>query len=257
MFIKMIVIYPVALLLTLLLSMKLVFAENIAENSKHDSRIRQVQYREQDVITLSVPIYITMQVELGENENILAVESGDASTWSLHVPDKFSNRFFIKPTQEGSLTNLTVLTQQHTYYFSLQSKEKNSAAVYGLKINLPKDNRLLKLPLSQAEFIPKSIKNIHYRYHGARYLLPETVFDDGKFTYFKMHSNQRVPAVFAVDNSNGNESIVNVQKQGDVIIAKRIAPQWTLRDGDKVLSLFNENNIMEINGYDKKNRRQR
>ena len=63
----------------------------------------------------------------------------------------------------------------------------------------------------------------------------------------QLRPGQTVPAVFAVDNSEGKESVVNTRTEGDYLVVQQIAPQLTLRQGTtKVASIFNNNTIAKL-----------
>ncbi len=76
--------------------------------------------------------------------------------------------------------------------------------------------------------------------------MPLHVFDDGTFTYFELRKNQAVPAIFAVDDSQGKEAVVNSRREGNYMVVQRLAPQFTLRNGGTVASVFNSNEILRI-----------
>ncbi len=88
--------------------------------------------------------------------------------------------------------------------------------------------------------------NWNYRFSGSTQLAPAHVFDDGTFTYFELAKNQAVPAIFAVDDAQGKEAVVNIRRSGNYLIVQRIAPQFTLRNGGIVTSVFNTNEITRI-----------
>ncbi len=64
----------------------------------------------------------------------------------------------------------------------------------------------------------------------------------------ELRPNQAVPAIFAVDNQAGRESVVNFRSNENYIIIQRIAPQFTLRNGKTIIaSVFNNKMIAEMN----------
>ena len=77
--------------------------------------------------------------------------------------------------------------------------------------------------------------------------MPVHVFDDGQFTYLQLRLGQTVPAVFAVDNAAGQESVVNTRTEGDYLVIQQLAPQFTLRQGEfHVASIFNNAMVKKI-----------
>ncbi|QHE89401.1 TrbG/VirB9 family P-type conjugative transfer protein (plasmid) [Hydrogenophaga sp. BPS33] len=77
---------------------------------------------------------------------------------------------------------------------------------------------------------PSSMR-FNYRIEGDAPFRPDMVFDDGKFTYFRMPANlQEQPALFAV--IEGNEySLVNYTVNGDYIVAQRLLETAVLKLG--------------------------
>ena len=76
------------------------------------------------------------------------------------------------------------------------------------------------------------------------------VFDDGTFTYLQLQPGQPVPAVFAVMNRNGKESVVNYRQDGRYLVIQQTAPQFTLRVGqDQVANIFNNRDIKKLNKH--------
>ncbi len=77
--------------------------------------------------------------------------------------------------------------------------------------------------------------------------MPTHIFDDGVFTYLELREKQDVPAIFAIDNTKGEEALVNVSRQGNYLIIHRLAPQLSLRAGQfHVATIFNNRAIRQI-----------
>jgi len=219
-----------------------------------DNRIKQVVFQENNVVPVTATTFNTTQLVFGKNEAILAVENGDLDAWTVDIQSAIPNMLFLKPTVVDSNTNMTVITNKHTYYFQLNSVDitkKKPKLTYAIHFSYPaelkkalakkieKVRRQRKALLNQ----PRRPKDYHwdYSFHGDKAILPLSVYDDGRFTYFELRPNQIVPAIFSVDDKKGNEAVVNTQIEGDTIIVKRIAPQFTLRNGPyHVASIFNE-----------------
>jgi len=226
-------------------------AQNLPIAMKTDSRIKQVTFRENDVVPIKGTTLATTEIQFGTGEKILDIEGGDTTAWMVTHHPELSNILFIKPTQFNSSTNLTVITDRHSYYFHLKSNrtlEASREQTWALKFIYPPVVTQQRAPARPQE--PKVV-NAAYRFSGSTELLPIRVFDDGKFTYFELNHQGAVPAIFAVDDKNGKESTVNTRRQGKYLIVTRIAPQFSLRNGKLVTSVFNVNEISRI----KQNRR--
>lgn len=240
-----------------------VYAEHNPVASAVDNRIKIVAYRPNDVVTLHMTTFVATQILLGENEVVKNIQGGDVSAWSVTVPKNLSDMVFIKPTILGSNSNMTIVTNKHTYYFHLTSNKNtivsSGARTYAIKFVYPSERHkqlLEKLKLQQQKVNSQlnfarnpSVYNWAYSFHGSKRIMPVHIFDDGKFTYMELRPNQVMPAVFAVDNKNGRESVVNFRRRGNYIVIQRIAPQYTLRAGKKkVASIFNDKMIGKLWG---------
>jgi type IV secretion system protein VirB9 len=68
---------------------------------------------------------------------------------------------------------------------------------------------------------------------------PTLVFDDGRFTYFEFPGAREIPAVFA-HGSDDEATRVNWHMRGNFVVVQRTARRFTLRLGDAVVGIFNE-----------------
>ena len=81
--------------------------------------------------------------------------------------------------------------------------------------------------------------NFNYQYTGEKLIAPTKVFDDGIFTYIEFASNNsEAPAIYSVD-SEGFETLVNYRISGKYIIVEKVAPQYTLRNGNDIVCVYN------------------
>lgn len=243
---------------------------------RHNMRpvVKTVVYVPNQVVTLQGTPFVTTQVTFAKDEVIEAVHNGDLGAWTASINPHFADMLFIKPTVYQSDTNMTVVTNKRTYYFHLQSGDDPNALTnderqgkgqpvrvkpptYALHFRYPREAMLANLART------KEAKRIHatlvspfahpgqyhwdYTFDGDTRLVPEHAFDDGRFTYFELRPEQRVPAVFAVTGKNGAEAIVNTRLQGRYLIVPRTAPQFTLRLGkDQVATVFNQHAIARL-----------
>lgn len=226
-------------------------AENFPKAFSSDARIKEVLFQENNVVSLEAQTFITSQIQLGGNERVLDIEGGDTTSWMVTHHPELPNMVFVKPTALNSKTNMTIVSNQHVYYFHLKSNANlnpNETPTYALKfIYSPHHEPLLKPKILSKNPI-SNLSPVHaaYRFSGSPQLLPQHVFDDGKFTYFELSQNGPVPAIFAVDDQSGKESTVNTRRQGKYLVVQRIAPQFTLRQGGLVTSVFNVREIARI-----------
>ena len=227
-------------------------AQNSPEPYSTDARIKRVTYRENDVVPVHGITFTTTQIQFSDKEQVLDIEGGDTTAWMVTYHPELANMIFVKPTIFDSTTNMTVITNQRAYYFHLTSNKKMEHApkeqTYALKFEYqqPKAIRNVTKHQTKNKSTQPQIVNTAYRFSGSPQLVPCHVFDDGRFTYFELGTQGTVPAIFAVDDQNGKESTVNTRRQGKYIVVQRLAPQFTLRQGGMVTSVFNSQEISRI-----------
>ena len=229
-----------------------------------DSRIRIVSYSENAVVPIHEMPLTTTQIIFADNQHLVDTQGGDAGGWSPYWDKQVPNVLNIKLTAQISNTNMTIITeddhqQRFFYYFHLMSvsKEDQSKAVYAVRFVYPAEEaKKLNEKLQKEAAISKALLsapqlpgkyNWDYSFHGDKSIVPLHVFDDGTFTYLQLQTQQPVPAVFAVDKTDGSESVVNVRKESGYLVIERVAPQLTLRDGTAhVATIFNNKAIYQL-----------
>jgi len=241
-------------------------AEIQPKNTLTDARIKQVEYQKNNVVTIVGKPFVSTQIIFGDDESILDVQGGDEAGWTVHIDKALLNILTIKPTLFDSNTNLAVVTndknnEKRIYHFHLMmgaaSKVNEGEATYAIEFVYPdKEKAILEKTLNFLQRQKDSILNVakkpsdyhwEYSFSGNKTILPLHVFDDGQFTYLQLRPAQTVPSVFAVDNKQGEESVVNTRIEGDYLVIQQIAPQFTLREGEhKVASLFNDVAIKKL-----------
>ena len=221
-------------------------ASNAPRPLSTDNRIEVVAYDANNVVPVKLSLMTATQFILNPDEHVLDVQTGDSAAWKFDDKKEPPYMFFLTPQIAGSNTNATVVTDKRMYYFHLYSITDNNAthSTYAVRFIYPEEEKARMLAEQAATLnLSKdpSSYNWHYSYSGDRSILPLHVFDDGHFTYLQLREGQPVPAIFAVDNAKGEESVVNFRRQGDYLVITRIAPQFTLRNGNyAVVSLFND-----------------
>lgn len=109
----------------------------VAEDLPSDSRIKMLMYDETDVYTLNTRYGYQTNVVFGPEEEIQTISVGDRSLWQI-IPA--GNRLFIRPLEEDSTTNMTIITSRHSYQFDLKSAgpdNKEATIVYVAKFVYP------------------------------------------------------------------------------------------------------------------------
>lgn len=188
-------------------------------------------------------------IEFQEGETVSTISMGNPSLWLF---EHLGNRLFLKPVgEDGSETNMTVITNKHVYHFELMAKEARGITdkdlIFVAKFAYPdeKDKNIVEFvkttPSDEPDMRDLSIYNFNYQYTGEASIAPLKVFDNGEFTYFQFAKrNAEIPAIFTVD-AGGFESLINFRSAGSYIIAERVSPQFTLRNGSDIVCVYNTN----------------
>ncbi|MGB0893799.1 MAG: P-type conjugative transfer protein VirB9 [Parashewanella sp.] len=227
-----------------------------------DRRVRHINFNAQQVVKLVGHYGFATDIAFAKGETIKQIAMGDSGAWSVTPVD---NHIFIKPKAQQAITNMTVLTNKHVYQFELNAtmpKRLNSTSNQAQNLARSKD-MMFAVDFIYPEDIEKSVhqhnqhqllqdqlgthqtplvSNSHYFYKGDKALLPESTFDDGRFTYLTFNPKQDLPTVYTV-NSDDSESLVNSHINPDfpnTIVVQRVVRRLVLRQGKLVLCLFNQ-----------------
>lgn len=259
------------LIATLLLTA--IAAPAVAEKSplpmSSDARIRRVNYDSSEVYQVTGTYGFTTTIEFESGETVQYVALGDTIAWEA-IP--MGNRIHLKPVEPNASTNLTVITDRRSYYFRLSGNKAKDASemTYLLRFIYPQNAavavnpnavRVQQSAAPQAEVAVSrrdadddlAVSNCSYTVSGSRRIVLLKACDNGRFTYLQFAQGSPMPAVFAVA-PNGDESVVNYHMEGKYMVLERTGRQYTLRNGNEVLCLFNEAKTVEEEPSDKKRR---
>jgi type IV secretion system protein VirB9 len=209
-----------------------------------DARIKTIMYSPNEIYKFTGYYRYQSNIQFAADEEIGTISLGDSVAWQLNP---MGNRLFIKPIDQDATTNMTLITNKHTYFFELHAEEAKSISdknlTFELRFQYPGEDSLAISTIDHAPDLEQddlSKYNFKYTMTGSNDIAPIRIFDDGEFTYFEFHNkNAEVPAFFQVD-SQGNEGILNYRTRGDYIVVERVMPRYTLRHGNSVLCVFNE-----------------
>lgn len=215
-----------------------------------DHRVRIVMYQPDEVYKFIGHYRYQSSIEFAPDEEIKTISMGDSTAWMVNPS---ANRLFLKPLEQDATTNMTLITNKHTYLFELHARETDDIndkdMVFIMRFIYPDtgdmqtvSNYLDQVPEPDLENEPEKY-NFNYTISGMEDIAPLRIFDDGVFTYFMFRDkNADVPAFFLVD-SEGNESLINYRTRGDYIVVERVGKRFTLRHGKDIVCVFNEGRI--------------
>lgn len=225
----------------------------------HAQVIEQYAYQADHIYSVRTGLGITTQIELSPNEKILDYSTGFSAGWELTRRD---NVFYLKPKNVDVDTNMMVRTATHSYIFELKvvatdwkslEQARKSGVEYKIVFTYPADAAFAKERKREANTTTQSTAliagrsyNFHYDYatHSkkAPWLVPENVYDDGRFTYIKMSDMKQFPtgdfpAVFMREREHGEDSLVNTTVEGNTIIVHGTYSYLIIRHGDNLVGL--------------------
>lgn len=222
-----------------------------------DSRLQERLYDPNEVITIRGRVKVQATITFGEDESIENVAIGDSASWQV-TPNKRANLLFVKPLSPSAATNMTVVTNKHTYLFDLIASPRHKP-LYVLKFTYPEpepdpeqEARLAAAanPPEQANAIeiaaasdPYAVVdpaklNFNWQATGDAKLLPARTYDDGEAVFLTWPEGQAVPAILT-RNEDGVEGPVNFTVRGETVVVQDAPRELILRTGDDSAILIN------------------
>lgn len=213
-----------------------------------DERIKYIDYKEPEVVCLNTYYGWQTHIQFAPGETITKIALGDEKAWDIVKQD---NHIFMKPIGKEADTNMVVLTSRKVYNFDLHAYMPNEGerpyhAMFQVTFRYPDDEKRLAELREQAERLNQKLDldqkyepaNWNYWAKGEKSLIPDTAYDDERFTYLEFSNNKDIPAVY-VENPDGTESLVNSHVEGGTIVVHKIFSKLVLRKGEMVAAVFN------------------
>lgn len=230
------------LLLAAPLALGVVAALGAQPASAADERLVRHMYAENEVVRIDGRPGVQATITFGEGEAIENVAVGDSAAWQI-TPNKRADVLFVKPLESGARTNMTVVTDRHTYFFDLVASAKNKP-VYLLRFaykDAPRKDAPVTAALTSAEQaalqgepaqapVDPAALNFAFRTKGDAKILPVRMYDDGNATYLLWGEKGEVPAIL-VKNEKGEEGPVNYSVRGRTIVLEDVPRTILLRSG--------------------------
>lgn len=220
-----------------------------------DPRLVEQLYDPNEVVVITGKTKVQATIQFGEGEAIENVAVGDSNAWQI-TPNQRANLLFVKPLEPNAQTNMTVVTNRHTYLFDLVASPR-AKPMYVLRFTYPEPppgeepEELLAandageanaLEMAAATdplaVIDPALLNFKWVAKGENGLRPDEVFDDGNSTYLKWAPDRPIPAIL-IENFEGEEGPVNSTTRGDTIVVDGVPKQIILRSGREKATLVN------------------
>jgi type IV secretion system protein VirB9 len=222
--------------------------------SAADDRLVQHMFSENEVVRIDGRPGVQATITFGEGEAIENVAVGDSASWQI-TPNKRADVLFVKPIESGARTNMTVVTDRHTYFFDLVASPK-AKPVYLLRFtyrDAPKPGvtagtagaAMASLtPAEQAALsgepaVDPATLNFAFKTKGDAKILPVRMYDDGNATYLLWGEKSEVPAIL-VQNEKGEEGAVNYSVRGRTIVLEDVPRTILLRSGKSQATIENQ-----------------
>lgn len=185
-------------------------AEITPHPGEGDPHIQTVEYDPQQVVGLHVAGGYAVTVAFAPDERIDTVTLGDSAGWQVTVNHR-ADHLVVKPLGNPQPTNLTVISDQRSYNFTLygaSSGEGVQPYVVSFIYPVPPAEPVVAVAAPAAS----------YRLRGDKTIWPATMSDDGAATAIRWGVEQTIPAVYLQDQ-RGHLALVNgAMQNGDYVI---------------------------------------
>lgn len=217
-----------------------------ASAQDRDPRLVHHEFDQDEVVRIEGKAGVQATVVFGDGEHIENVAVGDSEKWQI-TPNKRADTLFVKPLGPNARTNMTVITDRHTYFFDLVASA-SARPVYMLRFtyeNQPErpdaqpDPSLAALNSAEAgaigvepglEPVDPAQMNFAWRKKGDAKLVPDRIYDDGNATYLVWGVDRALPAILVV-NDKGEEGPVNFAVREGTIVIDDVPDLIVLRTG--------------------------
>ena len=212
-----------------------------------DQRVRHVMYSPNEVYEIHATYGFQTTIEFSDQEAIQVASIGDSIAWQV-MP--VGNRLFLKPVETNPHTNLTVITNKRSYYFSLSTtRPALMSATYLVRFEYPGElgntaGDGASNPVARAS-TPANY-NFNYQLKNNKRSGLIQAFDDKEFTYLQFKNLSDLPAIFILDEE-GKESLVNYRIEGPYVVVERVTPRLVLRRGKIVGYVVNKDGQPNFN----------
>ncbi|HTN14600.1 MAG TPA: TrbG/VirB9 family P-type conjugative transfer protein [Sphingomonadaceae bacterium] len=227
-------------------------AFSVPAQAAGDPRLVERLYNPSEVVVIEGKPNVQATITFGEDEHIENVAIGDSATWQV-TPNKRANLLFVKPLSARAGTNMTVVTDKHTYLFDLVARP-DSKPLYVLNFIYPEEpekaeeEQQLAQPQGPSDLEMAAMNdpyavadpaklNFSWQRKGSAKLMPDQIYDDGEATFITWPADATLPAILIKDR-NGTEGPVNYAVRGTTTVVDGVPGEIILRWGDDVATLI-------------------
>ena len=197
-----------------------------------DPRVREIEYREDQVVSLTGYVGYHIDLQLDNGERLVALGAGDSAAVEVAAEGA---HVLLKPKAARVATNLTLVSSRRVYHFEYRANEAPpplQTAIFALRFRYPVAPSEVAPAVTPVAKVrePSRPLNAEYWYCGSPWLQPQAVTDDGVQTRVTFSKRGEWPAIF-VANADGTESLLNFHAEGTTAVLHRVAPKFVLRRG--------------------------
>ncbi|QDH71359.1 TrbG/VirB9 family P-type conjugative transfer protein [Marilutibacter alkalisoli] len=222
--------------------------------------VEEYEYEPDRIYQVRTGLGITTQIELSPHEEIKDYSTGFSSGWDLN---RRGNVFYIRPKNVDVDTNMMVRTATNSYIFELRvvatdwrtlAQAKSAGVQYKIKFVYPHGTEFAEAmavaeePNTELSTSIHPDRGYHFNYEfsaprrAPKWLVPTTVYDDGRFTYIKMTDladmpTGNFPVILGREREHSGDFIVNSTVEGNTIIVHGTYPYLVIRHGKNVVGL--------------------
>jgi len=173
--------------------------------------------------------YFVCDIRLQAGEQVLHVDLGDTARWLTDVVTSNEPHVMLKPTAEGLITNLVVITDRRTYNLVLVSSAVDS--VREISFVYPPSPSASARPLVP----PADPTSLDFawvvRVSGRVDFAPVRVFSDLDHVYIELPEHLANLPVLVALGANGSEDRVNYRVRNQYVIVDGVPNALALVDG--------------------------
>ncbi len=183
-------------------------AEVTPHAGEGDPHIQSVEYDPQQVVGLHVAGGYAVTLMFAPDERIETVTLGDSAGWQVTV-DHRADHLVVKPLGNPPPTNLTVMSDQRSYNFTLYGAGPGEGVQpYLVSFTYP-------VPPAEPALAVAAPASASYKLRGDKTIWPATMADDGAATAIGWAGDQTIPAVYQQDE-RGHLALVNGLMEGGI-----------------------------------------
>ena len=191
----------------------------------------------------SKPDYLTT-LRLAPNEKVIFKAGGDTERWMIEeaVGGKENRTYiYIKPLEEDIKTNINIVTDKHSYFINIESKNGEYNPL--VEWQYPNERKILMNEYEDnSEAIGTTdLMKLNYRYFWNKNskLSPVQVFDNGKKTFIVLKANLQEMPAFYVKGVDNQLSLVNTKIEGRNVMINSVVKEIHMTLGKKTLKIYN------------------